>query len=147
MSLDITLYEDITDKLQAWNERKTKSLDEAGEMKGLLPLIEEYYENYKPNIKDNILYSANITHNLNIMAEKAGIYKYLWRPEEINIKYAKELIKPLSNGLERLRKSPKYYSRFNASNGWGLYEHFVLFVENYLNACVKYPDAIISVDR
>ena len=30
-------------------------------------------------------YSANITHNLGKMAEEAGIYKHLWRPEEIGI--------------------------------------------------------------
>jgi len=31
------------------------------------------------------VYDANITHNLGAMAEAAGIYKHLWRPEEIGI--------------------------------------------------------------
>ncbi len=30
----------------------------------------------------NEVYSANITHNLGEMADKAGIYYALWRPEE-----------------------------------------------------------------
>lgn len=28
---------------------------------------------------------ANITHNLGRMADEAGIYKHLWRPEEIGM--------------------------------------------------------------
>lgn len=31
-------------------------------------------------------YHANITHNLGKMAEAAGIYHALWRPDEIGIK-------------------------------------------------------------
>jgi hypothetical protein len=146
MSLDISLIENITDKLIEWNNRRIASLNEAGSMIGLIPIIEEYYEGYKPN-KHHILYSDNITHNLNTMANKADIYYYLWRPEEINITYAHELIKPLTKGLTDLKNKPDYYKKFNASNGWGLYEHFIPFVENYLNACIKYPDSIIEISR
>ena len=31
------------------------------------------------------VYSANITHNLGGMADEAGIYEALWRPEEVGI--------------------------------------------------------------
>jgi hypothetical protein len=96
---------------------------------------------------DHEVYSANITHNLNKMAEAAGIYKELWRPEEINISTAKELIEPLRIGLGRLKSEPDLYSRYNSPNGWGLYEHFVPFVEKYLEACKKYPSATIEVSR
>ena len=93
------------------------------------------------------VYSANITHNLNKMAEAAGIYEALWRPEEIGITQAGQLIEPLSIGLEKLKADPMYYSQFNASNGWGMYEHFVPFVEKYLEACQANPDAQVSVWR
>lgn len=93
------------------------------------------------------VYDANITHNLGKMADEAGIYKALWRPEEINIEKASELIPLLESALFDLKSRPEYYSKFNASNGWGLYENFVPFVENYLEACKKYPDALISVSR
>lgn len=146
MSLDVQLIENINDKLIKWQIRKEQSINDAGSMIGLLPLIEQYYEDYKP-YDHNILYSANITHNLNIMAEKAGIYKHLWRPDEINIKYAKDLIEPLQKGLKKLKSKPDYYKKFNSSNGWGLYDHFIVFVENYLNACIKYPDSIIEISR
>jgi hypothetical protein len=35
------------------------------------------------------LYWFNITHNLNKMARKAGLYQCLWRPEEIGITTAR----------------------------------------------------------
>lgn len=93
------------------------------------------------------VYWANITHNLGKMAEQAGIYFALWRPEEIGITKASELIVPLETGLALLKSDPERFEKFNAANGWGLYEHFVPFVENYLNACREHPDADISVSR
>lgn len=93
------------------------------------------------------VYDSNITHNLADMAEAAGIYKALWRPEELGITKALELIPLLEIGLKKLKKSPKKYEKYNSSNGWGTYKYFVPFVENYLNACKENPDAFISVSR
>lgn len=93
------------------------------------------------------LYDANITHNLGKMAEAAGIYKHLWRPEELNIMKAGQLIEPLEKGLALLKEKPEDFKQYNAPNGWGMYEHFVPFVEKYLNACKENPDASISVSR
>ena len=92
-------------------------------------------------------YSANITHNLNKMADAAGIYQHLWRPEELGIKQAKELIEPLTAGLARMQADRVYFEQFNAPNGWGLYEHFVPWVNRYLEACKDYPEAFVSVSR
>ena len=96
---------------------------------------------------DSQVYQANITHNLNTMAQKANIYEYLWRPEEVGKEKAKELIKPLEKGLELLKDKPNYFKTFNPENGWGDYEGLVRFVENYLEACRKYPEATVSVWR
>jgi hypothetical protein len=93
------------------------------------------------------LYEANITHNLGTMANAAGIYEALWRPEEIGKTKANEIIELLEKGLADLKARPEYFKQFNASNGWGLYEHFVPFVEKYLNACKEYPKALITVSR
>lgn len=92
-------------------------------------------------------YSANITHNLGKMADAAGIYYHLWRPEEIGVTTARELIEPLREGLKKLRDDPAKYEKYNASNGWGLYKNFVPFVERYLAACEEYPEALVSVSR
>ena len=93
------------------------------------------------------VYDSNITHNLNRMAEAAGIYQHLWRPEELGITVARELIEPLRAGLAKLKADPAHYETFNASNGWGLYEHLVPWVEKYLAACEEHPEATVSVSR
>lgn len=95
----------------------------------------------------NYVFEYNITHNLNTMAEKAGIYQHLWRPEELNISYAKDLIEPLRNGLKKLLDNPDYFKTFNPDNGWGDYSGLLRFVEEYLEACIEYPESIISVSR
>ncbi len=91
------------------------------------------------------LYEANITHNLNWMAKRAGIYYHLWRPEEIGINKAEELIKPLSEGVKRMKAYPFFYKGFESPNGWGRYIDFVPWVLEYLDACVIHPKALIGV--
>lgn len=97
--------------------------------------------------KPTEVYTANITHNLNKMAEEAGIYMHLWRPDEIGLTTACELIEPLRAGLELLKSDPARFEKFNSPNGWGLYKHFVPFVENYLAACEANPTATIWISR
>lgn len=109
---------------------------------GHTPVIYEQVETETTNV-----FSSNITHNLNDMATEAGIYQHLWRPEEINITTARELIEPLRQGLHNLKSEPERYKKFNPVNGWGDYEGLVKFVETYLNACYEYPNAKVSVDR
>ncbi len=139
MSLDVTLYRNYH---ISYDEGKT-----------LEPKKEE-------------VYSSNITHNLNRMADEAGLYEALWRPymlkteidfgddysaeykfEEENPSKAHELIAVIEKGLADLKAKPKHYEKFNSSNGWGMYEHFVPFVENYLNALKEFPDADVEVSR
>jgi hypothetical protein len=112
------------------------------------------------------LYSANITHNLNVMAEQAGIYKALWRPYQLHKDYvhsedynkemafedsvaiiASDIIDIIEQGLDLLKNRPDYFSKFNAENGWGKYVNFVPFVEKYLIALKQYPDSLVEVDR
>ena len=81
------------------------------------------------------------------MAEEAGIYKHLWRPEELDIKTAAELIGPLEIGLQRLKDAPEYFKQFEPDNERGKYDVFVTWVEKYLAACKENPDAEISVSR
>jgi len=97
--------------------------------------------------EDGIVYTANITHNLNKMAAEAGIYKHLWRPDEVDIKKAEELIEPLTQGLIALGNEPGRYKALNPPNGWGTYEGLVEFVANYLAACKRYPEAVVRVWR
>lgn len=93
------------------------------------------------------VYSANITHNLGAMAREAGIYMHLWRPDEIGVTKAAQLIEPLRVGVALMRADPQRFERHNAPNGWGLYKNFVPFVEKYLAACEENPDADVEVWR
>ena len=113
------------------------------------------------------LYRSNITHNLNRMADEAGLYEALWRPyhlkegynipendyqaeykfEEVNPVRAYEIIPIIEKGLEDMKARPKHYEKFNSSNGWGMYEHFVPFIEEYLKALKEYPEAFVECDR
>lgn len=97
--------------------------------------------------EQEMLYDANITHNLGEMADKAGIYKALWRPEEIDAKYAKDIVEIVEKGLAALKARPEYFEQFNSPNGWGMYEHFVPFVSDYLDALKENPDAEIHISR
>ena len=93
------------------------------------------------------VYTANITHNLNKMAEAAGIYTILWRPEEGGYTHAKDLIEPLRIGIDILRRDVRYFESFNPPNGWGSYSTLVEFATEYLAACEANPDAVVSVSR
>ena len=93
------------------------------------------------------VFEYNVTHNLNTMAREAGIYKHLWRPEEVGATVAVDLIAPLLNGLDALKCDRERFKKLNPENGWGDYEGLVEFVEKYLEACKKYPDATIRVWR
>lgn len=115
---------------------------------------EEWNEKFpgrEPVIVDNELddevYWRNITHNLNTMAGKAGIYYQLWRPDEIGVTHAGQLIDPLRQGLMVLENNPDKFKEFNPENGWGNYDGLVDFVREYLKACEEYPQAEVGVSR
>ena len=93
------------------------------------------------------VFDLNITHNLNEMADVAGLYQCLWHPEEINATKAKDIIELLEVGIARLRLLPEVYKKFNASNGWGTYEDLLEFAKDTLIACKENPEAIIQVNR
>lgn len=89
----------------------------------------------------------NITHNLTKMAEEAQLYESLWRPEEIGIEFAHQLIPSLKKGLAVLLSNQEHFEKFNSPNGWGNYDGFVAFVSRYLEACERNPTAKIRVSR
>lgn len=93
------------------------------------------------------LFDANITHNLGTMAKELGIYEIVWRPEEVGVKTAEELISPLIKGIAKAESDPAYYRTFDSPNGWGKYEHFIPWLKKYLAACIENPNAIVRVSR
>lgn len=98
-------------------------------------------------ITTRTVFETNITHNLNRMAKAAGVYEACWRPHEIGATKAKDIIALLRNGLTLLRSDEKRFRQYDASNGWGRYEHFVPWLSEVLIACEEYPEAEITVSR
>lgn len=92
------------------------------------------------------VFSSNITHNLGEMARQAGLYEALWHPDAGEYKTASQIIPVLEKGLADLKARPEFFAQFNARNGWGMYKHFVPFVEKVLVACKENPDAEIEAD-
>lgn len=150
MSLDVTLTQEekikkVSSGIFVRKNGKTVEIS-AEEWNAMHPDMEPV-KFAEGECETNYVYSDNITHNLNTMADAAGIYEHLWRPDEIEITKAKELIEPLREGLHKLKLEPEKYKAFNPENGWGSYEGLVKFVEDYLNACYQYPEATVTADR
>ena len=102
---------------------------------------------YLEDENGDTLYERNITHNLNKMADAAGIYEVLWRPEEVGITYAYQIVCPLSDGLTILVLNKSEFEAYNPENGWGDYEGLVMFCSDYLQVCKDNPNALIRICR
>lgn len=96
---------------------------------------------------DHDVYDANITHNLTRMADAAGLYGPVWRPEENGITTAADLIPLLSDGIARMVADPAKYREYNPSNGWGSYEGFVRWLRDLLVACREHPKLSVRASR
>ena len=71
------------------------------------------------------VYEAGLSSCLIDMAKAAWLYNAIWKPDEIGIVKARQMVEPLKAGLNELISRPKKYRLFNAANEWGTYEHFV----------------------
>jgi len=99
----------------------------------------------KLQLVEETLFEVNITHNLNKMAMEVGLYKCMWRPEELGITKCKELIPYLTKGILKLQNNPEYYKQFNPANKWGEYANLLQAATDYLTICTLYPQEKIKV--
>lgn len=171
MSLDVYLISEIPvlkEKGTGIFVRKNGQTKELSYEEAVKDFPDSVIEIPEGEYKTDELFHTNITHNLGIMADKANLYKALWRPyqlldewnddyennydeecefEQNHTIYAGQLIPELSKGLINLLSSPEEYKKYNPENGWGTYEQLCDFTYNYLKACNKYPTAIVNTDR
>jgi len=98
-------------------------------------------------IRPYTVFQANITHNLNTMADEAGVYMAVWRPEECGITTAAQLIPILTSGIQKLQENPQHFQTFNPPNGWGTYQELIRWLKEYLKACIENPDANVKASR
>lgn len=101
-----------------------------------------------PEPKTFTVFEANYTHNCGKMAKEAGIYEYVWRPEECaDVKTAGDIIELLRRGIKLMEDEPKRFIALNPENGWGSYETFLPWLREYLAACIENPKATIYASR
>ena len=98
-------------------------------------------------VNGECVWSRNITHNLNVIADKVDAYDHIWRADEAGIKYAKDNIQNLRVAMSRFYLEYDELLRLNPSNGWGTLDGLIEFTKAYLEACIEYPDAEIKTDR
>jgi hypothetical protein len=90
------------------------------------------------------LFSNNITHNLVPMWQKAGVYDALYNSDG---KRAREISNALIYGHAEMITSRKEFEKLNSPNGWGKYENAIRFLHDAMEACLKYPEAIIRISK
>lgn len=93
------------------------------------------------------VFEANLTHNLNTMAKEAGLYYFIWRPEEVGAHFAYELVVPLETGLALLKAEPQRFELFDHEGGHGTRVQLIHFLEQYIDACKANPKATIGAYR
>jgi hypothetical protein len=93
------------------------------------------------------VFQLEITDNLIEMAREAGVYEVIWRPEDIGIKTAKEVVEPLTQALNLMKADPERFKKLNPANRWGDYQYLLNFVQGYLGRARQYPDATIKINR
>lgn len=94
-----------------------------------------------------IAYKSSISNDLSSMADAAGVYRHIWRPEGLGIIKASELVAPLNEGLRVLRANKERFKCFEPKHKRDTYEDLTNFIEHYIKASIKYPDATIEIER
>jgi hypothetical protein len=105
-----------------------------------------YYEN---DGHHNSVFNINITHNLNAIANKAGVYDCLWRPEEFNIRKASDIQEKVHSAIVELEENGDAYAyiELTPKNKWGTIDGFIKQLKLIYKACVEYPNAKLSAHR
>lgn len=105
-------------------------------------------DKYEPS-GNRCIWDRNITHNLNRMAEAAGVYTAMWRPEELEHfdGTVASILPDLIIGLQELESNRGYYEQYNPTNGWGTYVYLIEYLKSYIEAAEKYYDATVEVSR
>lgn len=109
------------------------------------------------------VYEANITHNLGKMAGKVVCLsieeyrdindkRFAYSTKEITLydilwhgsgQSAKVIAPMLEVGLHELKENREIYEEYNPKNGWGNWEHLVLFTAGLLEACKAFPETTL----
>lgn len=101
------------------------------------------------------VFSKNITHNLNKMAnnviidKNTTLYDIMWDLEDKfpNRTKARQVAVALTKALMYISTHRDELSEFTPENNWGSLYNLEEFVKEYLIACCTYPNARIRICR
>ena len=99
---------------------------------------------------DEILFTADITHNLRSMADAANLRDVLWRPHECcneTTVFAKNIVSNLRDGVISLATIKTTFGEFEPPFQEGTWVDLLLFCSAYLQACKDFPNATVQVSR
>lgn len=87
----------------------------------------------------------NITHNVNIMWVKCGIYDALYNSNgwTVTVPY----IEMLKDGLEKFELHFTEMEKLNPENGWGTAEIALTWLRNWIAICEASIGCIIGVSK
>ena len=112
-----------------------------------ISLVRKLYDINGIFVDEQEVFEYNITHNLTKMAEEIGMYKVIWRPEEMGLEQGEQLIGMLSIAVRDMERRKLELEQFNPANAWGSFDCLANLVEKYLIACLKHPQAYIRISR
>ena len=104
-------------------------------------------------------WSANITHNMTVMARhvpvsveyrnkvyEGTLYDYVWHPEKQGSVSTILMSKILIQGIIYMVANRKSLLPFNPTNGWGSYDSFLRWLTKYKEACEDNPGCKIIAE-
>lgn len=90
------------------------------------------------------LESLNITNNLIDFAKALNCYECIWKPQSLNILSSSQLLPHLYEAYYKIIKYGDDYLPLLPKNGWGTKEQFLNFIDQYIETCITYPNALIE---
>jgi orotate phosphoribosyltransferase len=99
---------------------------------------------------DQICYQSGLWSELSVMASQVNLngktlYDILWNPSSHGIECARDISSLLQEGHDILKSDKPKYKAFNPENRKGTFTGLCVFVDDYKNACLQYPNAKIEV--
>jgi len=92
--------------------------------------------------RPHTVYDDNITFNVTPMWNAAGLTMI-----DANDDWAHNLTAKLVHTIEVMLREPEDYIVLEPENGWGDYRGAMDFLVRLLIACLRFPQAVVTVDR
>ncbi len=140
MNLDIQLVGDteVTVKIRKWADKHRNCYPDKVDVYQVLRQMQTHLRDVKPEV----LYTTNITHNLIPMWRRVGVYEELYNADGVA---ASNIVPALVNGLAFMRANPNTCRALEPANGHGTYRDALPFLQELHDACRLNSRAMLKV--